>query len=515
MNNKMLSGVSSVTLLIIIGAVVKFAIHMLTAQNYGYFCDELYTIAMSKHLAFGYVDLPPLVPALAALSRAIFGESLLGYHILPALAGSATLVFVCLITKELGGKRFAIGLSALGFLIAPVWLTMNSFFAYDGFDQLILAIFLYVLVKLIKTENKKLWISLGIIAGIAFMTKATIIFFGPGFVAALLIFKYRKHLLTRWPWIGLGAFLIVLSPYITWEYLNNLPTIEYWTMYGSSRVFNASLPEYLLNIVILLNPALFPIIAIGLFRIFKPTENRNYGYLGIMFLVTLAVMFALKAKTYMLADLFIPLIAAGSIFIEEKVLNRSRLKWLKTTVVSILLVGGVLVAPLSLPLLPPNLLAAYSNITGLINKSVKMDNLPKTNFPQTIADRFGWDNLVKTVAEVYNGLSPDEQKDCGIFAGWFGSAGAIDLLGPQYGLPHAVSGHLTYYLWGPGDNSWDVMIYVGGDYTMAKYFFEEVTVKATVISDYTMPYNTNLPILVCRSPKMPVDKIWEQLKNYN
>lgn len=515
MQEKKLFGLSSVTLLIIICAAAKFAVHMLTAQNYGYFCDELYTIAMSKHLAFGYVDLPPLAPALCALSRLMFGESLLGVHIFPALAGSAMLVFVCLITKELGGKRFSIGISALGFIIAPVWLSMDSFFAYDSIDQLVLTIFLYMLVKLIKTGNKKLWLPIGLIAGIAFMTKATIVFLGPGFVAALIILKYRKHLLTRWPWIGMGIFLLVISPYIIWQHLNNWPTIEYWTAYGSSRVFNATLPEYLLNIVILLNPALFPIIAAGLYRIFKPFDNKNYSFLGIMFLITLIVMFVLKAKTYMLAELFIPLIAAGSIFIEEKVLSSSRLKWLKNAAVTTLLIGGAFAAPLALPLLPPDLLIAYTNVFGIINKSVKLDNLPKTNLPQTTADRFGWDNLVKTVAEVYEGLSPEEKKDCGILTDWFGPAGAIDLLGQQYGLPHAVSGHLTYYLWGPGENSWDVMIVVTNNYNIVSSFFGEATLKAIVKSDYAMPYNTNLPVYICRKPTMPVDKIWEYLKGYN
>lgn len=234
MINKKPYQLSPVALVIIICVIAKFMIHMLTASNYGYLSDEMYTIAMSKHLAFGYVDLPPLVPALVALFRVLFGETLFAIHILSSLAGAATLVFVCLITKELGGKLFAIGLSAVGFMIAPVWLTMNSFCAYDGFDQLILAIFLYVLVMLIKTDNKRLWLPLGLIAGLAFMTKATILFLGLGFLIALMLSKYRKHLLTRWPWLGLGPPL-----------------------------------DYFINIVLIVNPLLFPLVVMGLVRIFR------------------------------------------------------------------------------------------------------------------------------------------------------------------------------------------------------------------------------------------------------
>jgi 4-amino-4-deoxy-L-arabinose transferase-like glycosyltransferase len=112
-DRKYLPNLSSITWLIIICAAVKFIIHLLTGAKYGFFADELYTIALSKHLAFGYVDLPPLVPLLATLSQILFGESLTAWHILPALSGAVTLVFVCLIAKEFGGKVFAVFLPFL------------------------------------------------------------------------------------------------------------------------------------------------------------------------------------------------------------------------------------------------------------------------------------------------------------------------------------------------------------------------------------------------------------------
>lgn len=118
--------VSNVSLVIIIGAIIKFALHMYIAPGYGFFFDELYTNALSRHLAFGYVDLPPLVPVLVALSRLLLGESLFAMHIVPALAGSFTLVFACLITKEFGGKTFAVALTALGFIVIPGWFLSSN-----------------------------------------------------------------------------------------------------------------------------------------------------------------------------------------------------------------------------------------------------------------------------------------------------------------------------------------------------------------------------------------------------
>jgi 4-amino-4-deoxy-L-arabinose transferase-like glycosyltransferase len=190
---------------------------MISAPGYGFFGDELYTIALSKHLAFGYVDLPPLVPALMALSRSLLGESLFAYHIVPALAGSATLVFVCLIAKEFGGKSFAITLSAVGFIVVPLWLSVDSIFCYDSIDQMVLAGFLYVLVRFLRMGDRRLWIILGLVAGVACNTKMTILFLGPGFLIALLVSKYRKDLLTPWPWLGAVLCLIIVIPYLLWQ----------------------------------------------------------------------------------------------------------------------------------------------------------------------------------------------------------------------------------------------------------------------------------------------------------
>jgi 4-amino-4-deoxy-L-arabinose transferase-like glycosyltransferase len=195
-------GLSSVSLVIIFGALAKFALHMCSAPGYSFFFDEFYTIALSRHLAFGYVDLPPLVPALVALSRALLGESLFAVHIVPALAGSATLVFVCLIAKEFGSKAFAVALCALGFIAVPLWLSVDSIFCYDSIDQMVLAGFLYTLVRFLGTGNRRLWILLGLIASIACITKMTILFMGPGFLVALLISQYRKDLLTPGPGWG-------------------------------------------------------------------------------------------------------------------------------------------------------------------------------------------------------------------------------------------------------------------------------------------------------------------------
>ena len=501
---------SSIDLVILIAAAVKFALHMYIAPGYGFFADEFYTIALSKHLAFGYVDLPPLVPALVALSRALLGESLFALHIFPALAGSLTLVFVCLIAKEFGGKSFAVAVSALGFIIVPIWLSLDSIFCYDSIDQMVLASFLYVLVRFLRTGDRRLWILLGAIAGIACNTKMTILFLGPGFLLALLVSKYRRDLLTPWPWLGGALCLVMVTPYLLWQSANHWPTLEYWTSYGTARLYQASLPQYLTNLFLYMNPLLLPLWIVGLYRIFRPINGVNYGFLGLMFLSTLALMFQLHAASRMLPELFIPLLAAGAAFVEE-MLAQTKWRILLRAVVSVyLLVGGILAFPLSLPILP------FDQVLVLVEKykslypPMKEFNGSAVSAAEILSGRIGWGEAVREVARVYDDLPAEERAVAGIYTDWYPDAGAIDQLGPQYGLPHAVSGSLTYYLWGPG-YSWEVMILLTNRTNNMSVFFEECELK-TVIENEPNRFMFSHHIFVCRKPKVSADTIWSSVK---
>lgn len=494
------------------GAIVKFALHMYMAPGYGFFFDELYTNALSRHLAFGYVDLPPLVPALVALSRFLIGGSLFATHIVPALAGAFTLVFACLITKEFGGKTFAVALTALGFIVVPGWLILDSIFCYDSIDQLILAAFLFTLIRFLRTADKRLWLGLGLIAGLACLTKMTILFLGPGFLVALLASKYRRDLVTPWPWLGAALFLILVSPYLLWQFTNHWPTLEYWRNYGASRVYQASVQQYLINILIYLSPLLLPVWLIGLYRIFRRMGAVNYAFLGLLLLVTLALMFGLHATARMIIELFIPLLAACAVFAEEMIQRIRWGNWLKAAAVLYLLAAGAVNISISLPVMPVERMPAFNSPFRSLYAPLREFNNSNNIPPIFLAGRVGWDELAREVADVYNALPAQDRLVAGIYTDHYATAGAIDQFGPGYGLPHAVSGSMTYYLWGPG-YSWDVMLIVTGRSNILSVFFEQCEQKAVTQREYIG--SNRFYIYECRKPTVPAERIWSSVKAFH
>ena len=169
--------------------------------EYGFFRDELYYIALSDNLDFGYVDVPPLVPFFLAVVRSLLGTSFISLHLLPAVCGALVVWLVSLMVKKMGGGMNALLLALTCVTLAPVYICFESVYTYDAFDKLCWTLMLYVMVSLLKTGNKKYWIYFGIVAGFGLLTKITILYLGFGIVLALLMTRDRKHLLSWQLWM--------------------------------------------------------------------------------------------------------------------------------------------------------------------------------------------------------------------------------------------------------------------------------------------------------------------------
>lgn len=493
--------------------ICKLLVHLFTADNYGYFRDELYYIAASTRLDFGYVDYPPMVALVTAAVRAVLGESLVALHLLPALAGSAVVVLAGLMARELGGGRFAQGLAALSALIAPNLLVMGTWMTMDAFDQLFWVSATYVLLLILGRTAPRLWLVFGLLAGLGLLTKLTILSLGLAVFIAVLITPARRHLSTVWPWLGGAVALAFLAPYVYWNAANGWPTPEFWGNYGE-KIDEASPLEFLLEQVVTMQPPTLPLWLAGLCFYLFAREARPYRPLGWIFVILFVLFAALNSRFYFLAPAYPMLFAAGAVVV-ERFARRPRRGWLRPTYLSVLVASGLVISPITvLPALPVGTLARVTGSLGG-DAGIEAETREVAELPQNFADRFGWEGMVATVAGVYDGLPRDQRSEACILTGNYGQAGAIDFFGREYGLPGAISGHNSYHIWGPGDCTGEIVISVGVPREELLDSFREVVRADTVNCDYCMPDENNLPVYVCRDSQVSMQELWPRMRHYD
>ena len=494
-------------------ALLKLLVHLLTAENYGYFRDELYYIAASERLDLGYVDFPPFVALVTAFVRATLGDSLLTLHLLPALAGAAVVVLAGLMARELGGGLFAQGLTALAVLVAPNFLVFGTFISMDAFDQLFQVSAAYVLLLILKRDQPRLWLLFGLFAGLGLLTKLTMLYFGFAVFVGLLLTPARRHLLTPWPWLGGAVAFVFLLPYLFWQVSHGWPTLEFWGEYGG-KVDEASPVEFLVEQIVTMQPPTLPLWLAGLAFYLFAREGRPYRALGWIYVVLFVLFAALNSKFYFLAPAYPMLFAAGSVAIERFLGRHRRWRWSLPAYASVLAVSGALVAPITVvPVLPVETLA---RITGALggDAGIEVETREVAELPQTFADRFGWEGMAATVARVHDRLPPEERSEVCVLTGNYGEAGAIDFFGAKHGLPKAISGHNSYYLWGPRGCSGETVVSVGVPRGRLEEVFGRIERADTVRCHYCMPDENDLPVYVCRDPKLSFEEAWPRFKHY-
>jgi 4-amino-4-deoxy-L-arabinose transferase-like glycosyltransferase len=483
----------------------------LVSSRYGYFRDELYYFACGEHLDWGYVDQPPFVALMAAITRGVLGDSLLAVRFFPALCAGLTVLLTGLTARELGGKRFAQALAAIVVMIGPVYLSIGHFFSMNCFDYVFWILAIYMVVRILKEDRPKLWLLFGLVAGAGLMNKYSMGFLGLGLVVGLVLTSSRRHLLSRWIWLGGALAFAIFLPHILWEIHHGFPTREFIRNATLYKNLPMSPAGFLAESILQIHPLTLPVWLAGLYFFFCAEAGRRYRALGWTFLVVLAVLLLTNAKPYYLAPGYFMLFAGGAVVLETFI-RRRQWNWLKPVAVTTLVLGGLVTLPYALPVLPVETFIRYEDSMGFHPGSGERDRTGK--LPQMYADMFGWENQVATVAKVYHSLSPEEKARTIIFCGNYGEAGAIDFFGKKYGLPKATSGHNNYWFWGPGNWDADIVITVGASREDVEKSFREVELAATHVNQYAMPYESDLPVLVCRKPKMSLQQAWPRTKHY-
>jgi hypothetical protein len=492
-------------------AAADLLFHLLIANRYGIFRDELYYLACSEHLDWGYVDQPPIIAFVAWIARHVFGESFLGLRFLPALAGGATVWFTGKLTRELGGRAFAQGLAALAAFAAPIFLLMDHWLTMNAFEPLIWLGCVWCIVRAINRDEPRYWLWFGLLIGVGMENKYSTAFFAFAVAGALLLTPQRRFLSSKWLWLGALCSLLIFLPNFIWMARHHFPFLELMHNIRSGHRDVVRGPiAFVGDQAMLLNPILFPLWAGGLVWIFASRVGRRFQILGWIYLLVLVAFIALKAKNYYVAPAYPMLFAAGAVAFEN--LSRERIKWARPIYVGAIVPVMCLLAPLSVPVLSPESYIAYQKALGI--SSLKAENQPTGPLPQIFADEFGWEEMARKVGEIYNALPLEQRAKTAIFANSYGQAGAIDFFGKKYGLPKAISNHQSYWLWGPRDYTGESVIVLGSDGKGDREHF--ASVEAVSRTDH--PYSRrdeHFAIFLCRGLNTTLPALWPKAKKWN
>ena len=515
-------------------AALKLAIQIagnILAQHagYGIFRDEMYYLICGRHLAFGYVDQPPMVALQARLTDILFGfNHMWSLRLLSSLAGAfkvfltGALVWAMGSALPAGSRRAAAALAMLGVTVAGVYLGLDSYLSMNSFEPVFWMPCALALIRIVQLSEipgseraiRNWWIVLGVSAGLGLENKWNEVFFLVAVLIALLVTPQRRILASRWFAVAFGLIVAIALPNLLWEAHYHWPTLE-WLIGISKSNKDVKLPplQFLHAQFMTLTPWTVFLWGTGVIWLLVSKTARPFRFLGVLYPIFLGIMMVLHAKDYYLAPIYPIYFAAGAIcWLPAQ--RRSTPRAVRVAGYALLLVVGfVLTVPFSIPVLSPQKFVSWARTMHY--KAQDSETHGATILPQFYADRFGWHEMVEKVAAIYNSLPPQERAVTGIYTGNYGEASAINLFGPRYGgLPVAISGHQTYWLWGPHGYTGQEMIIINGA-TLAemKPYYASCTIAGVDDNPLAMPWERN-NIFLCHGRKGTYEADWKDFKHY-
>lgn len=476
-------------------AVAKVVFQLATSALYGAHRDEFYYLAGGHHLAWGYVDHPPLVPWIYRLSETLFGHSIPALHVFPALIGGVFVVLGALLARELGGGRRAQVLAATVAALGPLYGTTSHFLSTVTLDIVFWALASLFVVRIVRTGDTRWWLAVGAVCGAGLLNKHTMAFWMLGAVVGLLATSQRRVLASRWLAVGAAIAFAMFLPNLVWQATHHWATLEFLRNLrrnnGGSDV--AQFLPLQLGIVSLAGTVVW---FVALRRAWSDGRRVTWRWLAMGYVVLFVVLFVAEGKAYYLGSWYLPLVAAGAVVIEQRWSERA---WKVMT--GAVVVTSLVTLPLFTPLLPIRTVTAL----GIDDANKDMGGM------------LGWHDVVDQVAAQFHALARGEQAHATILTDDYSEAGAVDFWHDSAHVPEAISGHNSYWLWGYARAGDGPVLAVGVDRALlSRYWGSVVQVGALRSTDAHPidPQERDVPMYVCRDQRAPWSVIWPHLRHY-
>ena len=467
---------------LIILVAVKLILQMIAAGQYGFHRDEYLYLDEGHHLGWGYMEVPPMIAWLAAVIR-LFGDGILWVKLFPAISGGISMVLIALMTRDLGGKKWAQMLACIAFLVVPAYLRTQHLFQPVFLNQLMWLLLMFYVIRLVKTERAGYWYAIGIVAGLGVLTKYSIAFLILGLIVGLLTSKQRHWLNRKEPYIAIGVALILSMPNLYWQYAHNFPIVAHMEELRETQLVHVQPLAFIKSQFLMLFTASllwFPGVLAALFR----KDLEQFRFLGVTYLTVLVTLLVFSGKDYYMLGIYPAMIALGAVYIEKLAGSR---RWLQWALPPIVVLGALPLLPYGIPVLPIEKMKTYcawmADHAGLEEPLIWEDG-ERRELPQDYADMFGWEEVAERVAAFYHSLPENERDRCHIWGGSYAHASTINYYGKKYDLPNAHSLVGSHVLWIPDENDFDTQIMIDDVRSFESSYFESVALVDSIRNPY-------------------------------
>jgi 4-amino-4-deoxy-L-arabinose transferase-like glycosyltransferase len=487
------------TALLIYIALATVILHLIIGNRYGIHRDELATLEEARHLAWGYPAYPPVTPFFGRISLELFGTSVRGFRFFANIAQAIAVVLTGLMAREMGARRGAQLVAAVA--AVPFCLGGGYEMMYVAFDCLAWVSTAYCVVRLLATEDAHWWVGIGAGIGYGMLCKYTMGFFALGIVAGVLLTPARRYLKSKWLWIGVGLSILIWLPNVLWQAQHNFISLDFLS-HIHARDVRQGRTTYFLPQQLELTGLRFPLAMAGLYFCFS-RDGKRFRMIGWMYVVTLLLFTIAKGRWYYMGPAYAMLYAAGAVWGEGWLATMSlgRAMAVRWAVWAALVFELVITTAFWLPLAPLN-----SRWWSMVNE-VQGD----------FREQLGWPELAQEVARIRDTLTPEERAHLGIIGTNYGEAGAINLYGPEYGLPRAISGVNSFWYRGYGDPPPQTVIILG----LSRKYMNESFESCRLAGHTPNPYGVkneetedHPDIWVCGPPKDGWPKFWADFRYY-
>ena len=382
------------------------------AGGYGYHRDELYFLAAGHHLAWAYADQGGLTPLIAHVMDSLSPGSLTVLRIPSALMAGATVLITGLTAFELGATRRAQLIAASCAAVASVLVVVGHLLSTSTFDLLAWSTVTWLISRIIRTGEQRLWLAAGVAAGLGLLNKPLIAFLVTGLGVGLVLAGPRRLLRSPWLWSGVLVAGLLWSPWLIWQAQHGWPQLTVSSSIASGGSASSQPRWALLPFQFLLvSPVLAPVWIAGLVTLLRGSRLRTFRAFGVAWVFLVIIFLATGGKPYYLAGMFPVLLAAGSIQTDDW-LERGARRRRSVLLWTLIALSGLVSATIALPLLPAS------------------DAGPVIAMNSDVGETIGWPGLTRAVASVYRRAGPGTV----IFTSNYGEAGAVDRYGPALGL---------------------------------------------------------------------------------